>query len=47
MFERFTREARAVVVRAQSEARRLDDGHIGSEHLLLALVVVPGWPRPS
>jgi ATP-dependent Clp protease ATP-binding subunit ClpA len=38
MFERFTRDARAVVVEAQEEAARLHHGHIGTEHLLLALL---------
>ncbi|MBO0828332.1 MAG: hypothetical protein J2P24_11185 [Streptosporangiales bacterium] len=36
MFERFTDEARAVVVRAQADARLLHHGHVGCEHLLLA-----------
>jgi ATP-dependent Clp protease ATP-binding subunit ClpA len=38
MFERFTRAARAVVVGAQEECRRLRHRHIGTEHLLLALL---------
>lgn len=38
MFERFTQSARAVVVRAQEEARGLDHGHIGTEHILLGLL---------
>ena len=37
MFERFTADARQVVVRAQEEARLLHHGFIGCEHLLLAL----------
>ena len=37
MFERFTADARQVVVRAQDEARQLHHGFIGCEHLLLAL----------
>ncbi len=37
MFERFTEEARAVVVGAQLHARRLGHGYLGCEHLLLAL----------
>jgi ATP-dependent Clp protease ATP-binding subunit ClpA len=37
MFERFTQDAREVVVGAQDEAFRLHSGHIGTEHLLLAL----------
>jgi ATP-dependent Clp protease ATP-binding subunit ClpC len=38
MFERFTDRARLVLVQAQEEARRLDHGHIGPEHILLALI---------
>jgi ATP-dependent Clp protease ATP-binding subunit ClpA len=38
MFERFTRGAREAVVRAQSEARSLQQSPIGTEHLLLALL---------
>lgn len=38
MFERFTDEARRVVVLAQEEARGLDHAQIGTEHLLLGLV---------
>src|SRR6476661_8078723 len=38
MFERFTEEARQVVVLAQQEARELHSGHIGTEHLLLGLL---------
>jgi len=38
MFERFTPEARRVVVLAQEEARRLGHTHIGTEHLLLGLI---------
>jgi hypothetical protein len=38
MFERFTDGARAVVVRAQEDARRLGHNYIGCEHLLLAAV---------
>lgn len=37
-FERFTEEARQVVVRAQEEARRLNHDYLGTEHLLLALL---------
>ena len=37
MFERFTPDAREVVVRAQKEARALHHGFIGTEHLLLGL----------
>jgi ATP-dependent Clp protease ATP-binding subunit ClpA len=38
MFERFTADARAVVVAAQEEARRLGHDYIGTEHVLVALV---------
>jgi ATP-dependent Clp protease ATP-binding subunit ClpA len=38
MFERFTRQARHVVVLAQEEARRLNHNYIGTEHLLLGLL---------
>ena len=41
MFERFTKAARFSVTRAQGEARRLRHRHIGSEHLLLALLTEP------
>lgn len=42
MFERFTEQARHVVLLAQHEARSLGHGSIGTEHLLLA---VAGAPR--
>jgi ATP-dependent Clp protease ATP-binding subunit ClpA len=38
MFERFTKAAREAVVQAQAEARAVEHGHIGTEHLLLALL---------
>ena len=38
MFERFTDQARRVVVLAQEEARMLNHNYIGTEHLLLGLV---------
>ncbi|MCF6743200.1 Clp protease [Blastococcus sp. KM273128] len=41
MFERFTQEARDVVVGAQAEARALRHRRIGTEHLLLAMLA-PG-----
>ena len=44
MFERFTSDARQVVVRAQQEARLLQHGFIGCEHLLLALSSGPDNP---
>ena len=37
MFERFTKEARAVVVLAQDEATALEADRVGAEHLLLGL----------
>ena len=39
MFERFSGLARHVVVSAQEEARELDHNYIGTEHLLLGLLV--------
>jgi hypothetical protein len=38
MFERFTDRARRVVVLAQEEARMLNHGFIGTEHILLGLI---------
>ena len=38
MFERFTDKARSSVVLAQEQARRLNHGYIGTEHLLLGLL---------
>jgi ATP-dependent Clp protease ATP-binding subunit ClpA len=38
MFERFTDQARRVVVLAQEEARMLNHNYIGTEHLLLGLI---------
>ncbi len=43
MFERFTHEARQVVIDAQEECRRLHDPGVTSVHLLLALT---GAERP-
>ncbi|GAA1579390.1 Clp protease N-terminal domain-containing protein [Kribbella sancticallisti] len=37
MFERFTDQAREVIVQAQAQARRLGHGYIGCEHLLLSV----------
>jgi ATP-dependent Clp protease ATP-binding subunit ClpC len=42
MFERFTDEARQAVVLAQSEARELGHGYVGTEHLLLGLLRTDG-----
>jgi ATP-dependent Clp protease ATP-binding subunit ClpA len=44
MFNRFTRPAREVVERAQAEAAALDQDHIGTEHLLLAVAARGGLP---
>jgi ATP-dependent Clp protease ATP-binding subunit ClpA len=44
MFERFTGEARAVVVRAHAEARALGHDYIGTEHLLVAIAAAPDGP---
>jgi len=38
MFERFTDEARRVVVQAQEESRELNHSYIGTEHLLLGIL---------
>jgi ATP-dependent Clp protease ATP-binding subunit ClpC len=38
MFERFTPEARQIIVLAQEEAVNLRHGYIGTEHMLLALL---------
>jgi ATP-dependent Clp protease ATP-binding subunit ClpA len=40
MFERFSNNARHVVVLAQEEARRLQHNYIGTEHILLGLLGV-------
>jgi ATP-dependent Clp protease ATP-binding subunit ClpA len=42
MFERFTDNARRVIVLAQEEARRLHHNYIGTEHIVLGLL---GEPR--
>ena len=38
VFDRFTDQARRVVVLAQEEARLLNHHYIGTEHLLLGLI---------
>jgi ATP-dependent Clp protease ATP-binding subunit ClpA len=38
MFERFTNQARRVVVRANEEARMLNHNYLGTEHILLGLI---------
>jgi ATP-dependent Clp protease ATP-binding subunit ClpA len=47
MFERFTTEARQVVVSAQDEARLLHHRFIGTEHLLLGLLDQEGSPTTA
>ena len=47
MFERFTHEARDVVVGAQLEARALGHNWIGTEHLLLAVLTQREGPARS
>jgi ATP-dependent Clp protease ATP-binding subunit ClpC len=42
MFERFTEDARNIVVLAQRESRALSHNYIGSEHLLQALILDTG-----
>jgi len=42
MFERFTTDARRVVVSAQETARDLGHPELGDEHLLLGLLQTPG-----
>jgi ATP-dependent Clp protease ATP-binding subunit ClpC len=41
MFERFSANARQVVVLAQEEARALNHNYIGTEHVLLGLLNNP------
>ena len=41
MFERFTQDARDVIVRAQQEARTLQHSWVGTEHLLVAALAEP------
>ena len=42
MFERFDDRGRRVVVLAQEQARLLDHGYIGTEHLLLGILALDG-----
>ena len=44
MFERFTEDARAVVIAARFRAESLQHHAIGTEHLLLGLLAQPGSP---
>jgi len=45
MYERFTRDAKLVLVLAQEEVRALGSEVAGTEHLLLALTRVDAWVR--
>jgi ATP-dependent Clp protease ATP-binding subunit ClpA len=47
MFERFTSEAREVVVGAQQQARDLRSDRVGTEHLLLGLLAQRGTPAAA
>ncbi|MGW4896575.1 Clp protease N-terminal domain-containing protein [Kitasatospora sp. NPDC004240] len=47
MFERFTDSARQAVVTAQREASELEHGHVGTEHLLLAILARPEDPAAA
>lgn len=47
MFERFTEDARQLVVEAQAQARALGHGWIGTEHLLLAAAGPDSSLRPT
>jgi ATP-dependent Clp protease ATP-binding subunit ClpC len=42
VFEKFESDARRLVVLAQDEARLLDHGYIGTEHLLLGVLALDG-----
>ena len=44
MFERFTAQAREVIVLAQEEAVALRHNYIGTEHLLLGLLRIDDGP---
>jgi ATP-dependent Clp protease ATP-binding subunit ClpA len=44
MFNRFTHDARDVVVRAHQEAADLGHDHVGTEHLLLGIAARGGLP---
>jgi ATP-dependent Clp protease ATP-binding subunit ClpC len=44
MFERFTDSARRVVVKSQDEAKDLNHGYIGTEHLLLGILLEDDQP---
>ena len=42
MLERFTTDARQIVIRAREEATDLNHPEVGTQHLLLALLEIPG-----
>jgi len=44
MFERFSQDARTLVVHATEHARRLGHRYVGGEHILLAAVAVGAGP---
>ena len=44
MFERFTQDARQTVILAEEEARGMGCAHLGTEHILLALLAQDGTP---
>ncbi len=47
MFERFTKAARQVVIDARSQARELGHRHVGTEHLLLAMLQPQAVPTSA
>jgi ATP-dependent Clp protease ATP-binding subunit ClpA len=47
MFERFTQAAREVVIDAGAQAQAIGHRHVGTEHLLLALVEAQGGGAPA
>ncbi|WP_427893654.1 Clp protease N-terminal domain-containing protein [Kribbella sp. GL6] len=47
MYEQFGQEARQIIVLAQEEARGLDHVYVGTEHLLLGVIVEGSGPASS
>jgi ATP-dependent Clp protease ATP-binding subunit ClpC len=47
VFERFTQAGRHIVILAQEEARRFGHGAIGSDHMLLAILLQPEYTEDS
>ena len=39
MWQRFTKRARHVILLAQEEARKMNSMHVGTEHLLLGVIL--------